>query len=101
MVRGALAYGPISKGSAFPTTNHAFTLDPGYTSHIVLGPALSQAYADEKKASPFGLYTSESARMFAPPCSEPLQGNYLKWWYAGNNAKDNELLQHLKLAVAE
>lgn len=101
MVRGALAYGPISKGSDLPTTNSAFTLDPNYTSHIVLGPALSQAYEDEHRASPFGIYISESARMFAPAGGQPLQGVHLKWWYAGNESRDNELHRHLKLAIYE
>lgn len=99
MVRGALAYGPISKGSALPTTN--FNLDPGYTQHIVLGSALSQAYEDEKRASPFGLFISESARMFAPAGQQPLQGVHLKWWYAGNESRDNELLRHLKMSIHE
>lgn len=101
MVRGAIAYGPISKGSALQTTNNVFNLDPSYAKHIVLGPALSQAYEDEHRAPPFGLYISESARMFAPADTQPLQGVHLNWWNAGNDAKDNELLRHLKLSIHE
>jgi hypothetical protein len=99
MVRGAMAFGPISKGSSFPSTNTVFNINPSYTSHIVLGPALSQAYEDERKASPFGIYVSESARMFAPVGEQPFQGVHHKWWYAGNSAGDNELISHLKDAI--
>lgn len=101
MVRGALAFGPISKGSDLPATNEVFNIDPNYTSHIVLGPALAQAYEDERRAAPFGIFTSESARMFAPPGQEPIQGIHMKWWHTSNTPQDNELLAHLKLAVGE
>lgn len=99
MARGALAYGSISKGSALQNIN--VNLDATYTKHIVLGSPLSQAHDDESNAPPFGIFTSESARMFAPEGQQPLQGVHLKWWYAGNESRDNELLRHLKLAIYE
>lgn len=97
MVRGALAYGSISKGSALQNIN--VNLDATYTKHIVLGSPLSQAHDDERNAPPFGIFTSESARMFSPEGQQPLQGVHLKWWSVGNDPKDNELLQHLKIAI--
>lgn len=99
MVRGALAFGPISKGSSFPATNSVFNINPNYTSHIVLGPALSQAYEDERKASPFGIYICESARMFAPFNEQPFQGVHHMWWRVGRSPADDELVVHLKEAI--
>jgi len=101
MVRGAIAYGPISKGTDLKSANSVFSVNPGYTDHIVLGPALSQAFQDEHRASPFGIYISESARMFAPTGSQPIQGIHHKWWLISNESKDNELCLHLKTAIHE
>ncbi len=101
MVRGALAFGPISKGSDLPATSTVLNVDPSYTSHIVLGPALAQAYEDERKAAPFGIFVSESARMFAPPGSDPMQGVHMKWWQIDQRPEDQELVQHLKPGIDE
>lgn len=80
MVRGALAFGPVVKGNSAAQGSTILTGQPNYCSQIIMGMPLIQAYTDERKASPFGLYIHESARAFAPVRSNPITATHWHWW---------------------
>jgi len=92
MVRGCLTYGPIVKGSKLCDCSSILNKNDTYCNSIILGIPLSQAYREEKKASPFGIYLGESARAFAPGQSNSFVGTCLKWW----DDADEDLVEALK-----
>lgn len=62
VVRGAIAYGEVTHGHSVPyDASKAFEMNLGYKDNILLGKAMIDAYANEDKAAPFGIYIHESA----------------------------------------
>jgi hypothetical protein len=82
IVRGALAFGPITHGSDVPKSASAsFGTDLGvqYKRSLLLGMPVVQSYLGEKNAPPLGLFVHESARAFAPKGAEPLHDVWWRW----------------------
>jgi len=101
LVRGAIAFGPLSLGSTLTRTSNCLTDSMDYCKRIALGIPLSQAYDDEKNAAPFGIYLSECARSFSPADDEVLGGTHWEWWRQANSAEDNEIVDFLKSTLEE
>lgn len=57
LVRASIAYGPTI------TSRDNSPLNDRNYGHVVLGPAVSNAYASESNVGPFGVFVHESARM--------------------------------------
>lgn len=85
LVRGAIAYGEIVQGRGTQNATNAFQNDQTYRDAILLGMPLVYAHSSEEKASPFGIYVHESARLL-PPGTSNWQFTYphLKWWDVQN-----------------
>jgi hypothetical protein len=99
LVRGAIAFGPLAIGDAMIPGAYTLANNPEYTKRITLGIPLSQAYDDEHRAPPFGIYLNESTRAFSAPHDDVFQGVYWKWWSFNNEAADNELVTYLRDSV--
>lgn len=80
LVKGALAFGPVTHGNAVPEPASA-TLhgNPAYRDSLLLGLPMVQANTCERMAPPFGIYVHESARTFAPPGTTPMHAIWWKW----------------------
>ena len=87
MLRGAVAYGPIFEGTEMQQCNIILENDKDYSRHVVVGPALSNAYNGERKASPFGVWIHETARTFAPAGESTISKTHWQWW---NNPIDKQ-----------
>ena len=73
LVRGALAYGPVVHGrdvntgkKTAPPIIDILEENKQYTSNILIGIPVIQAYHAERFAPPYGVYVHESARAFSP-----------------------------------
>jgi len=96
MVRACLAYGPLIDGpNLIIAPGFVDHTSPTYAEHILVGPPVSQAYVNEKKASPFGIWIEESARCFAPLGYEPLPYTHYRWWRKLGVAVDKTVARHL------
>lgn len=58
LVRACIAYGPTTTSRSSSNAE----IESGY-GHVILGPAVANAYAGESLAGPFGIFVHESARM--------------------------------------
>lgn len=99
MVRGAVAYGPVVRGKDLSDGSRYLEGHADYCEHVVLGMPLTQAFADSRMAAPFGVYVSESARLFGGIST----GVHLKWWCT-DVVKDRrlaEVARCLKNALGE
>jgi len=101
IVRGAISFGPVSTGNRMLDASVCLRRSAEYSNRIALGIPLSQAFDDEKRAAPFGVYLSECARSFAPPEDEVIGGTHWKWWMLNNTAEDNEVVKFLKQSVED
>ncbi len=100
LVRGAVAYGLVSKGAHAAEASNTLRNDPDYTNRIVLGMPLVQAYQEEKLASLFGIYLHETARAFSAPTERPMTGTHWRWWY-GKTEEEMALKTSLKSSIEE
>lgn len=79
IVRGAVAYGPVILGRE--CKDGALLLkESDYANAILLGMPLVQAYTDEKKAPPFGVFVHESVRAFGQMREQPIKAPLWRWW---------------------
>jgi hypothetical protein len=92
MVRGAVSYGPVILGRESIDGSEILQATR-YCDSILLGMPLSQAYAAERLAPPFGVYVHESARAFAPANAQPMTTVFWRWW------RTNKVAQELVLAL--
>lgn len=99
MARGALAFGPVIKGRTAHNASVALEGNPSYADRILLGIPLVQAYADERRASPLGIYIHESARSFAPEGGLPLPMTHWKWWTWYQTDDDVKLARVLEKTI--
>lgn len=81
VVRGAIAYGPVSFGSDLAQGAPTLQNSSQYTSQIILGAPLAQAVDAERQAPPFGIYVHESARWFG---TKPLKRVFHRWFAPGS-----------------
>lgn len=82
LVRGALAFGPVYEGKFIDNSaNYIFSEFESYKNSLILGMPITQAFTDEKKAPPFGIYICESARAFAPQGKDVFKCRWFKWQY--------------------
>lgn len=84
LIRGAVAYGPVSSGQELAGDNRTLGGTAG-TEHIkgvVLGMPLAQTVEAERTAPPFGIVVHESARAFHPEGGHPIPDVFCKWWTA-------------------
>lgn len=89
IVRGAVAYGPVIHGSANHGDNDVLRNAQDYRRAIILGLPLTNAHEAEQKASPFGIFIHESARLLSQ--SAIMRCVHWRWWRhvsAGTEHKD-------------
>ena len=76
LVKGALAYGPVTHGREIPDTCcKNFGDNREYVDSILLGMPMIQASKGAKKAPPFGIFCDESARI----ASHRFEHRWHKW----------------------
>lgn len=97
MVRGAVAFGPLSSGSQLHGGNSTLTGAPDHSAGIILGMPLAQAVEAERLAPPFGVFIHESARAFAPSGDKPLCYALWRWW----GDKDSDIEAGMREALPE
>lgn len=79
VIRAAIAYGPVAHGRGLgDDASHTLHKNPTYRDSLLLGMPMIQALESEPKAPPFGIYTHETARAFAPAGEEPF---HFTWWH--------------------
>jgi len=81
IARGAIAFGPVIHGSQNHGNNDQLRQAEDYRQGIVLGLPLTNAYEVERKASPFGVFIHESARLVAQ--SQLMRSVHWRWWRHG------------------
>lgn len=96
LIRGGLAFGPVIHGNGVGPCANELQNDETYRNAILLGTPMVQAHLSEQLAPPFGVFVHESARVFAPPGTEPLHWIWWKWGTSGQQVWDT-----LKLRLAE
>jgi len=97
MARGAIAYGPVSIGSAdLAAGSNLLAGHATYVDSIVLGMPLAQSYESEKRAPPFGIYVHESARVFGDKSTPRV----FYRWLGANKTKSSAILAALKAHFA-
>jgi hypothetical protein len=96
IVRGALAFGPVTHGSVIPTECASFGNDD-YKRCLLIGIAMIQAYQSENQAPPLGLFLHESVRAFSPPGDSVLSGRWWRWW----RDEDEPLVVELREAIPQ
>ncbi len=81
-VRGAIAFGQVAEGSQLVKGLGEGSTATRFVERVVLGPPVSNAYASESNASPFGVIVHESARA-------GFKHMLFQWWNVGS-AKASE-----------
>lgn len=101
IIRGSLAYGEVILGEDLPDEiNEEFISGQFPSDALILGAPVTQAYLNESKAPPFGIFVHESARALPPnqeanPGTEPME--YIWWrWYEGKDTDSSEISQSLE-----
>jgi len=96
MVRGAMAFGPLTHGSAIPDGCAEFK-NKAYRDSLLIGMPMIHAHQAERQAPPFGVFIHESARAFAPTDEAPLSGRWWRWWQPG----DDPLIAEMRVALPQ
>ena len=97
IVRGGLAYGPVTRQLDVQEGSAILTSNPDYCRRILLGLPLAQAYDEERKgAPPFGVAIHESARAFGRIGGNPLSGRYWRWWDSSKPGPNSNLASILE-----
>ena len=90
LVKGALAYGPITHGKDIPSScSKGFGDNRAYVDSILLGMPMIQASKGEKKAPPFGIFCDESARI----ASHIFEHRWHKWFARSRAPKVSRAVQ--------
>ena len=95
LVRAAVSYGPIAKGTQLNGGSFVLGNNPGYVEKILLGPPLAAAYGSEREAAPFGIFVHESARTLAPSSTAPFYGAHWEWWGSAHKVLAGKLKESL------
>jgi len=96
LVRGSLAFGPVTHGDQI-TTTCTREMNENYRCSLLLGMPVIQSYISEKGASPFGVFIHESARAFSPENTSPLSGIWYRWW----REEDQKQIKDLTNCIVE
>lgn len=94
IVRGAMAYGPVTHGADLSDRCAQFGND-AYRDSLLIGMPMIQAYQAESSAPPFGVFLHESTRSFSSPGVQPLTGRWLRWW----RDEDQPLVAEMREAI--
>lgn len=101
IVRGSLAYGEVVLGEDLPEEiNSEFISGSFPTDALILGAPVTQAYNNESKAPPFGIYVHESARSLVPSgeastATTPME--FIWWrWYEDKETDSEEIYESLE-----
>jgi len=79
IIRGAFAHGPVILGEECKEGAEEFK-ETAYANSILIGMPLVQAFEDEKKAPPFGVFVHESARAFSQIGKHQITTPLWRWW---------------------
>jgi len=96
VVRGAVAFGPVTHGRTIPGDCAHFE-NPPYRDALLIGMPMVHAYQAEHQAPPFGIFIHDSGRSFAPAGDAPLSGRWWRWW----RAEDEPLISEMRVALPQ
>ena len=93
IIKGSIAYGPIAHGENITTeVCEELHKNSDYRKSLMCGMPMIQAFNDEHKAPPFGVYIHESARI-----NRKLSGRYYDWYHKISASEVKKLRNTIKL----